>query len=103
VLTFGELEKGIAKLEDTRRRQSLRDWVDHDLRHRFAGRILPFDYEAACRWGTIAGEAEKNGTPIPVLDAQIAATALTHGLTLVTRNTSDVAPSAVPTLNPWSM
>jgi predicted nucleic acid-binding protein len=103
VLTFGELEKGIAKVADGKRRQGLRDWVDHDLRRRFTGRILAFDYEAACRWGVITGEAERDGSPIPALDGQLAATALVHGLTLVTRNTSDVAPSHVPVLNPWEL
>jgi len=101
VLTFGEIEKGIAKVLDTKRRRTLRDWVDHDLKRRFAGRILPFDYEAACRWGEISGNAEREGTPIPVLDGQLAATALIHGMTFVTRNTDDVEPSGVPTLNPW--
>lgn len=103
VLTFGEIEKGIAKLEDRRRVHRLRNWVDGDLKRRFAGRILAFDYEAACRWGEITGTAEKRGTPIPVLDGQLAATALVHGMTLVTRNTDDVASSGVPSLNPWKL
>ena len=102
-LTFGEFEKGIAKLGDCRRTQQLRDWVDHDLKRRFGGRILPVDYETACRWGEISGAAEKAGTPMPVIDSILAATALIHGLTLVTRNTSDVAPSNVPVLDPWSL
>ena len=102
VLTFGEIEKGLAKLGDEKRRRKLRSWVDHDLKRRFAGRILDFDYESACRWGAITGSAEKQGTPIPVLDGQLAATPLIHGLTLVTRNTDDVAPSGVPSLNPWA-
>ncbi len=76
--------------------------MDRDLKRRFAGRILDFDYEAACRWGAITGSAEKQGTPIPVLDGQLAATALIHGRTLVTRNTEGVAPSGVPSLNPWA-
>ena len=103
VLTFGELEKGIVKLGDCGRTQQLRDWVDHDLKRRFGGRILPVDYETACRWGAISSTAEKAGTPMPVIDSLLAATALTHGLTLVTRNTSDVAASNVPLLNPWSL
>jgi len=101
VLTFGELEKGIAKLGDCRRQQQLRDWVDHDLKRRFGGRILPVDYETACRWGDICGVTEQAGTPMPVIDSILAATALMHGLTLVTRNTSDVTPSNVPVLDPW--
>jgi len=103
VLTFGEIEKGIAKLDDDKRRHTLRTWVDHDLKRRFAGRLLTFDYETACRWGEISGKAESEGTPIPVLDGQLAATALIHGMTLVTRNTSDVAPCNVPVLNPWGL
>ena len=101
VLTFGEIEKGLAKLNDDKRSCKLRHWVDHDLKRRFGGRILSFDYEAACRWGEISGKAESEGTPIPVVDAQMAATALMHGMTLVTRNISDVAPSGVLLLNPW--
>lgn len=103
VLSFGELEKGIAKVDNDKRRHILREWVDHDLKRRFSGRILNFDYETACRWGSITGNAEKVGTPIPVLDGQLAATALIHGMTFVTRNTSDVAPSNVPALNPWEV
>ena len=103
VLTFGEIEKGVAKLEDDKRCRTLRQWVDHDLKRRFLGRILDFDYEAAWRWGEISGCAEKKGRPIPVLDAQLAATALTHDLTFVTRNTADLAPCGVRTLNPWEL
>lgn len=103
VVTFGEIEMGITKVADDRRRQTLRSWVDRELQRRFMGRILPFDYETACRWGVIMGETEKDGTPIPVIDGQLAATALVHGLVLVTRNTSDVAPARVPVLNPWDL
>jgi toxin FitB len=103
VLTFGEIEKGIAKLEDGARKEQLRNWVDHDLRRRFGGRVLPFDYEAACRWGRISGAAERAGSRIPVVDGMLAATALIHGLTLVTRNATDVAPCGVPVLNPWNV
>jgi len=60
-------------------------------------------YETACRWGAISDAVEKAGTPMPVIDSILAATALMHGLTLVTRNTSDVTPSNVPVLNPWSL
>jgi len=103
VLTIGELEKGIAKLKNDRRQQRLREWVDHALKDRFHGRVLPFDYEVASRWGLISGQAEAAGKPMPVIDAMIAATALLHGLTLITRNTQDVAPSNVPIVNPWTL
>ena len=101
VLTFGELEKGLAKVGDPTRQERLRNWVDHDLKRRFLNRIVEFEYEAASRWGLITGEAENNGTPVPVVDGQLAATALVHGLIMVTRNTADVQPTHVPVLNPW--
>ena len=102
VLTFGEIEKGIARLSDEQRRRELRDWVDHELRRRFSGRIMPVDYETASRWGCISGAAERTGHPLPVLDAMLAATALIHGLTLVTRNTADVSTTGVSVVNPWA-
>lgn len=102
VITFGELEKGIEKLADGKKKQSLRQWVDHDLRKRFEGRLLTLDYEIACRWGQLAAKAEADGRPMPVVDGWLAATASIHGLTLVTRNTDDVAGSGVPVLNPWT-
>jgi predicted nucleic acid-binding protein len=101
VLTFGELEKGLSKLGDSRRKLKLRNWVDCDLKHRFSGRILAFDYETACRWGEISGSAERIGRPMPVIDGQLAATALIHGMTFVTRNSSDVECCGVMLLNPW--
>ena len=101
VLTFGEIEKGLAKLDDGGRVRKLRQWVDRDLKQRFIGRILPFDYEAACRWGQISGQAENAGRPLPVIDGQLAATALVRGMTLVTRNAHDVVSTGVPLLNPW--
>ena len=101
VLTLGELEKGVSRLEDGSKKQQFRDWIDHDLKRRFSGRVLPLDYETACRWGLISGQADRAGAPMPVVDVMLAATALIHGLTLVTRNTDDVAPSNVPVLNPW--
>ncbi len=103
VLTFGEIEKGLSKLDDSKRKRKLRDWVDHDLKHRFSGRIFPFDYETACRWGEISGSQEREGRPMPVLDGQLAATALIHGMTFVTRNVSDVEQCGVPLLNPWEI
>jgi len=63
VVTIGEIEKGIARLERSRRKQLLRDWVDNKLSRRFSGRILSFDYETASRWGRISGEAGRKGKP----------------------------------------
>ena len=103
VLTLGELEKGICKLPDGRLRRRLRDWVDHDLKRRFFGRILPVDADVADRWGRLSGEAEKKGQKVPVIDGLLAATALTRGLTLVTRDIKHVAAAATAIFNPWQL
>ncbi len=101
VITFGELEKGIVKLPECRKRRRLEEWVNHDLALRFIGRILPVDREVACRWGSITGAAERQGRKIPVLDGLLCATALVGGLTLVTRNIRDMQSTGVNFLDPW--
>jgi len=102
VLTIGELEKGIAKLTDGKRRTRLQSWVRRDLVGRFADRLLAVDLAVAERWGALAGEAERKGTPLPVKDSLIAATCLVHGLTAVTRNRSDFERCGVECVSPWA-
>lgn len=101
VLTIGELEKGIAGLPASARRNRLQSWVRRDLIERFGGRLLPIDARTATRWGTIAGESEKRGRPLPVIDCLIAATALVHGLTVATRNVGDFERYGATCVNPW--
>lgn len=101
VVTVGELAKGIARLADDRRREKLRRWVEVDLRRRFEGRILPVTEEVARRWGEISGISEIRGATLPVLDTLIAATALVHGLAVVTRNVADLERAGAPVVNPW--
>lgn len=100
VLTLGEIRKGIAALKDASRRVRLEAWLDGDLAVRFAGRILAIDRAVADRWGRLAAQAGSK-SPLPVIDGLLAATALHHNLTLVTRNTNDVAETGVPVFNPW--
>jgi toxin FitB len=102
VLTFGEIRKGIALLRDASRRVVLEMWLDTDLVLRFAERILPIDRAVADRWGRLTADAAGARSPLAVIDGLLAATALDHDLTLVTRNTKDVAPTGVPVFNPWS-
>ena len=102
VLTIGELEKGIAKLADGRRRARLHAWVRRDLVARFAGRLLPVDLRVADRWGALAGESERRRLPLPVMDSLIAVTCLVHGLTAVTRNRTGFERCGVECFSPWS-
>jgi predicted nucleic acid-binding protein len=100
VLTFGELGKGIARLTASRRRTSLERWFG-GLRERFVGRILPIDEPVALEWGRIAARSELAGNPVPSIDALIAATAIVHGLAVVTRNSSDIVRTGAPVIDPW--
>jgi len=101
VLTLGELEKGIAKLRASARRERLRTWLARDLAARFADRLLPIDLAVAARWGRLSGDAEKRGTPLPVIDSLIAATALERGFSVVTRNVADFERCGVACVSPW--
>jgi toxin FitB len=98
VLTLGEIRKGIERVDDAIRQQSLMDWLESELPHYFVGRLLGIDAQTADRWGRLMARA---GRPLPAIDGLLAATALQHDLTLVTRNTKDFAGIDVPLFNPW--
>jgi predicted nucleic acid-binding protein len=101
VLTLGEIRKGAALLLQDKRRTQLETWLEVDLQARFAGRIMPIDSAIADRWGLIAAEARRKGITLPVIDGLLAATALHHNLTIVSRNVKDFVNTQVPVLNPW--
>ena len=101
VITLGEVEKGISKLAEGRKKMQLQAWLADELMERFNGRIFGITAEVARCWGTMLGESEKQGRSIPVIDALIAATAITNGLIVVTRNTADMSGSGATLLDPW--
>jgi len=101
VLTLGEIRRGIAALPQSRRRATLEAWLDKDLRARFEGRILVIDQEVADRWGLLTSAARNSGMVLPVIDGLLAATALEHNLTLVTRDTGQIPSMGVAVFNPW--
>jgi predicted nucleic acid-binding protein len=103
VLSVGEIHQGIDLLPTGKKRERLRAWLDHDLRAQFAGRLLEVTSDVALEWGRLAAAAHKSGRPLPVVDGLLLATAQTHGLTFVTRNTRDVERRGVAVLNPYSM
>jgi predicted nucleic acid-binding protein len=98
---LGEIRKGIGGLPQAKRRAELEIWLNKGLRSRFAGRILPIDAAVADRWGRVAAQARSKNIQLPVIDGLLAATALEHDLTFVTRDTADVAGTGVLVLNPW--
>lgn len=101
VLTLGEIRKGVAGLPQGKRRTHLESWLELELLSRFSGRLLGIEAAVADRWGLLAAEAKGKGRPLSAIDGLLAATALHHNLTIVSRNISDFAGTQVPVLNPW--
>jgi predicted nucleic acid-binding protein len=97
-ITLLELERGILSMErkDAAQGAILRAWMDSQILVRFSGRILPVDIAVAQRCAKLHVP-----DPKPERDALIAATALVHGMTVVTRNVNDFEPTGVEILNPW--
>ena len=98
VLTLGELRKGIDMMPSDPRKAALLDWLEIELTGFFAGRMLAVDAHVADAWGRFCAAA---GRPVPAIDSLLAATALAHGLTLVTRNLVDFQHAGLQVINPW--
>jgi toxin FitB len=101
VLTLGEIERGVSRLADAVARRRLQAWLENELRPRFAARVLGIDADVAVLWGRTAGDAARHGRTVPTVDGLLVATARRHGLTLVTRNVTEVEGLGVPIRNPW--
>jgi tRNA(fMet)-specific endonuclease VapC len=101
VITIGEIAKGIEKLPKSKRKQELSSWLKEDLLVRFDGKIIPLDTEVLMQWGILIARLELSGTTLPAIDSLIAATTLTHKLTLVTRNVDDFHGTDMEIVNPW--
>jgi toxin FitB len=101
VLTLGEIRKGVAGLPQSKRRTRLETWLELELQARFSGRILPIDAAVADRWGLLAAAAKRARRSLSAIDGLLAATALHHNLTIVSRNVGDFAETQAAILNPW--
>jgi predicted nucleic acid-binding protein len=100
---MGELLRGALLLDPASPKQrSLLRWLTEDVEARFQGRILPFDHGVARTWSKVAAKFPKNRFP-PVLDSYIAAIAIHHDLTLVTRDVADMKLFVdLKIVSPWS-
>ncbi|MGN6128029.1 MAG: type II toxin-antitoxin system VapC family toxin [Humibacter sp.] len=98
VITLLELDVGVRRKErqDPAGGASLRRWLDEAVRPMFQDRVLPVDQAVA-----LAASPMNVPDPLPALDGLIAATALVHGLTLVSRNRRDMERTGVALLSPW--
>jgi predicted nucleic acid-binding protein len=102
VVTFAEIRFGIELVKDAGRRMELNEWLDHRLRPMFEERVLEITEDIMLKWRLLVEDGRKAGHTFSQPDLIIAATALHHGLTIVSRDTSDYEPANVPVLNPWT-
>lgn len=100
VISVGEIHKGISLLRESPKRRVLESWLK-TLERNYGDRLLGIDL-ATCRlWGELTADAQKAGRVVHAADGLIAATALRHGLRVMTRNTADFESTGVLLLNPW--
>ena len=100
VVTLGELAKGIALLNPGARERELASWLIA-LENQYADRMLEIDADVARMWGELTARAQTQGVPIPAADGLIAATAMRHGLHVMTHNTRHFAGTGVQVIDPW--
>lgn len=101
VAVIAEIRAGIEHKAINRHGVDLEAWLVGTLLPQFEGRILGVDDQTAHLWGRFMYQARMSGVKEPLIDALVAATAITHGLVVVTRNVKHFAPLGVPVLNPW--
>jgi len=98
-IILGEVRFGIHLLPAGRRRQRLEHWFQKGVNNIVC---LPWDAAVGLRWAKLLAELRQSGQTIPIKDSLIAATALVHGLTVVTRNTADFQKAGVKIVNPFA-
>ncbi len=101
-VTFAEIRFGIELINQPARRSELRDWLTHKVRPMFVQRALPVTEEIMFKWRLLVETGRKRGHTFSQPDLIIAATALCHGLTVVTRDRTEFELAGVPVLNPWT-
>ena len=100
-VTLAEIRYGIDMVADPIRRAELNDWLTHKVRPMFDQRVLEVSEDVMFKWRLLVEDGRKAGHTFSQPDLIIAATALHHGLTVVTRDTGDYQLARVPLLNPW--
>jgi predicted nucleic acid-binding protein len=101
VVTFAEIRFGIELVKDVSRRAQLNDWLAHELRPMFEQRVLAITEDVMLKWRLLVEDGRKIGHTFSQPDLIIAATALHHGLTIVSRDTSDYEKAGSVVHNPW--
>lgn len=98
-----EILHGLSRLPDGRRKQELQQGWDGLMAEIFTGRVLPFTSEAAHWYAELLRRRERLGRPMATADAVVAATALSHGAALATRDVADFSDIGLQLINPWNL
>ncbi|MFB9980499.1 type II toxin-antitoxin system VapC family toxin [Mesorhizobium kowhaii] len=101
VVSIAEIRRGVALMDEGRKREALADWLARDLPQRFEQRVLPVNEPVALAWGDLMGLAKRRGRGLSSMDGLIAATAIAQELTLATRNTKDFEGFGIELFDPW--
>lgn len=101
IVSIAEIRRGVALMDERRKRDALAEWLARDLPQRFERRIIPVDEPVASAWGDLMGRAKRSGRGLSSMDGLIAATAVAHDLTLATRNTRDFEGFGIELIDPW--
>lgn len=101
-VTFAEIRFGIELVADAHRRTELSDWLTHKVRPMFEQRVLAVTEDVMLKWRLLVEDGRKIGHTFSQPDLIIAATALHHGLTVVSRDVSDYQNAHAPVFNPWT-
>jgi predicted nucleic acid-binding protein len=100
-VTLAEIRFGIDRLTGTTRRAELNDWLTHKVRPMFEGRVLDVTEDIMFKWRLLVEDGRKAGHTFSQPDLIIAASALQHGMTVVSRDVSDYQRARTPVFNPW--
>lgn len=100
-VTFAKIRFGIELIDDVGKRADLHDWLQLQLRPMFENRVLPVSEDVMFKWRLLVETGRRAGHTFPQPDLIIAATALHHGLTVVTRDVGGYDKTGVPLVNPW--
>ncbi|MGO4568466.1 type II toxin-antitoxin system VapC family toxin [Rhizobium sp. 2YAF20] len=101
IVSIAEIRRGVALMDQGRKREALAAWLADDLPLRFEHRVLLVDAPIALAWGDLMGHAKRRGRGLSSMDGLIAATAIAYQLTLATRNIKDFEDFGIELVDPW--
>jgi len=103
IVSIAEIRRGVALMDNGRKRDALDEWLTHDLPQRFDNRTIPVEGAVALAWGDLMALAKRSGRGLASMDGLIATTAIAHDLTLATRNSKDFEGFGIDIVDPWAV